>query len=425
MGNSTSYDDIQRIRRFQHGDKQAFSELFALYKNAVFFFGMQRYHHDEEQAEQLVYSVFSYVYRQIHKIKEADVFSIWLYQIAYRYGNSNEGNHQIQHQNVFPDYCTVIDEANVSPLNPDELNKSMNLLYAAINRMSDNLRIMGYLRYYETYSMKELHTITDLPESQMDMQLKAFCQFLQTALAQAGFAETACVRMLATPNLVLYYHAFMQDYESGCDVVIDDIYRYMANEKSGNYRALFLRLSRFIKAMLILLPLLCLPFLGQLQIGQVDNLETAQFTEVVYAQEWTYEPVQLHVKTSDEDYDALYVNGTPSLIIPVNGTYELQMLKNGVVLDTRTIQIDCIDRDSPIVINEDVQNGIMTLWVEDEGSGIDDEEIVFFVDHRKHEVQFDEIEKSIKIELQFEGDQRLQIADKLGNTRIIDIPVKR
>ena len=82
-GKETSWDDSQRslVQRAQHGDEQAFADLFQMHQKRVYSVCLIMTK-DVAEAEDLTQEAFLQVFRAIGSFRGDAAFSTWLYRIA-------------------------------------------------------------------------------------------------------------------------------------------------------------------------------------------------------------------------------------------------------------------------------------------------------------------------------------------------------
>ncbi len=71
----------QLIEQAKSGDKEAFTEIFARYRDKIFGY-LFRYVRDYHKAEDLVIETFLFAYKRLNTYTEQGKFSSWLYKIA-------------------------------------------------------------------------------------------------------------------------------------------------------------------------------------------------------------------------------------------------------------------------------------------------------------------------------------------------------
>lgn len=82
MGETPKDHDLERLI-FQSvaGDQKAFAQLVQRYHNRLHFY-IARLIHDADHAEDILQEVWMAAYRQLPKLRSAEAFQVWIYQIA-------------------------------------------------------------------------------------------------------------------------------------------------------------------------------------------------------------------------------------------------------------------------------------------------------------------------------------------------------
>jgi RNA polymerase sigma-70 factor (ECF subfamily) len=79
--NNISETELELLRKAQHGDEKAFTELYRRYNEMVFSFAL-KVCRNKEKAEETLQDTFINVYRKLHQFKGTSKFSSWLYSIV-------------------------------------------------------------------------------------------------------------------------------------------------------------------------------------------------------------------------------------------------------------------------------------------------------------------------------------------------------
>jgi len=69
------------VHRCQSGDRRAFEELFEMYQPRLKYY-LRRLDTEDARIDDTLQDIWLAVFRKIHKLKDAQVFSVWLYRIA-------------------------------------------------------------------------------------------------------------------------------------------------------------------------------------------------------------------------------------------------------------------------------------------------------------------------------------------------------
>lgn len=75
-------DDTELVERLQHGDVEAFDQIYAKYSGKLYAFGL-KYNRSTVEAEELVQSVFLKLWENAGHLKKESQFKSYLFTIAY------------------------------------------------------------------------------------------------------------------------------------------------------------------------------------------------------------------------------------------------------------------------------------------------------------------------------------------------------
>jgi RNA polymerase sigma-70 factor, ECF subfamily len=172
------------IRRAQRGDREAFSEIYALYSPKIYAYLLRHVGGDPDLAQDLTSDVFLKVMEHVGTYRFKDVpFSSWLYRIAH--------NRVVDHYRRAPKLQPVALEGEESAEKSASLDVSWLLnrkvLYDAIGLLTPEQRNVVVLRLLQSRSIAETAHAMGRSED-------AIKQLQRRALATLG-------RILQTPTL--------------------------------------------------------------------------------------------------------------------------------------------------------------------------------------------------------------------------------
>lgn len=428
MKSDNNYLDIQYVNRFRNGDEAAFEVIFKHYKNHIYYMGMQFFHHDSERAKDLVQNTFSEVYTHIGKLKSSEAFYVWMNRIAYR-----QGCNMLRYHSKDSTYYTtdteetfmetqVSDNQKVDIVTEIQKKEAIEIILSSLNEMEEDKRLVGYLRYFEELSLKEISEITGMPENTVGSHLHRIKAKLKKTLISKGFTSSSCLGLLMVPNLISYFHDFVN-----MDAPVQGISTDSVKIKAKKYttKSMDMKWMNIAKATLgftTVLSVTSVAVIPMVKQNDTQTLEAAEFTNITYNQEITNAPVSITVKTSSQNYDAILLNDSADLTAKSNGTYELNLMKNGAVIDSEYITITSIDRDIPQVVNEAYIDDDIVFTIRDDLSGVNFDTVRYFEqDGVSIQVEKDEILGTITLPVEERRDARLQVTDFAGNVLEVKI----
>ncbi len=69
------------VQRCRHGDRAAFEELFEIYQPRLKYY-VRRLDNGDTNVDDILQDIWLRVFKKIHKLKDAQSFTVWLYRIA-------------------------------------------------------------------------------------------------------------------------------------------------------------------------------------------------------------------------------------------------------------------------------------------------------------------------------------------------------
>jgi RNA polymerase sigma-70 factor, ECF subfamily len=180
-------DDKKSIQKYLAGDEAAFSELLRKYLKPVYNF-LYRLTADTSTLDDLAQTTFIKAWRNIKKFDQERNFKTWLYAIAkntaYDYFKKKktipfanftdaEGNNKLEN----------ISDTDILPLELLEKADAAKTLETALDKISDQYRLVLTMHYKEDLTLQEIAEILNLPyntiKSQHQRGLKALRQILE------------------------------------------------------------------------------------------------------------------------------------------------------------------------------------------------------------------------------------------------------
>lgn len=174
-------EDICLIARFLDGSESAFEELFRKHQAQLFSVSL-RFLGNRTEAEDAVQEAFLDIYQGLSRFKGQSSFLTWAYSItvrrcmtrmrkAARHGELSQALYESPGKHS-PDIDRI-------------------LVQEAVDKLSDNHRIVLILKYYEQLSMQEIAEILGYGVAQVKMRLHRARNALRNLLSQTIGDETS------------------------------------------------------------------------------------------------------------------------------------------------------------------------------------------------------------------------------------------
>ncbi len=161
--------DNELVKRVQQGDKSAFDILVQKYQQKVVNL-ISRFVSDQSECYDVAQDTFIKAYRALDKFRGDSQFYTWLYRIAA----NTAKNHLASRGRKSPKYSVDVDDAehfngesglkdNTTPENLLMTEEIKRTIYAAIDKLPEDLKSAITLRELEGLSYEEIADVMDCP----------------------------------------------------------------------------------------------------------------------------------------------------------------------------------------------------------------------------------------------------------------------
>ncbi len=164
-------DDSYYIGKVLNGQTDEFANLINKHKEMVFSIARQ-ITRNREDAEEITQDVFLKAFRKLGSFRQASRFSTWLYRIAYNETISRVRKREIQTVELEDQYTGSITEEEVQNelAGLDEAEQKA-LIDNALNRLTDEDRILVTMFYLQEQSIHEISMITGMTDTNVKVKL--------------------------------------------------------------------------------------------------------------------------------------------------------------------------------------------------------------------------------------------------------------
>jgi len=161
--------DSELVKRVQQGDKAAFDILVLKYQQKVVNL-ISRFVSDQSECYDVAQETFIKAYRALGKFRGDSQFYTWLYRIAA----NTAKNHLASRSRKTPKYSVDVEDAehftgesglkdNTTPENLLLTEEIKQTVYAAIDKLPEDLKSAITLRELEGLSYEEIAEVMDCP----------------------------------------------------------------------------------------------------------------------------------------------------------------------------------------------------------------------------------------------------------------------
>jgi RNA polymerase sigma-70 factor (ECF subfamily) len=176
----------QLIARCLAGEQIAYVALYNRYSGMVYRLAFSLLRH-EQDAEEVLQDSFEYAFRRLGSYDPARAgFKTWLYRITISRCRNKRRRKWLPTLSIsqLNDHDKQLsDQETVAPEQYALLNDRQQAVWKALGRLSNKLREVAVLRYYNGLQYSEIAAILDIPtktaESRMRLAHKALRDFLE------------------------------------------------------------------------------------------------------------------------------------------------------------------------------------------------------------------------------------------------------
>lgn len=365
-------EDIKvSIKKWKNGNEEAYAQVYEHYYRYVYYIAYQ-FFNNHEKAQDALQNAFLEAYHKIGTLKDINTFPAWIKKITYRkclnmvtydkkdalyYVNANDEDKQFDEKEPknIPITVTKI-----------QLDEAMNLVISRLSQLEEKKRVIGYLRFLEGYTAREIGELMNINTDTVGSHIKRIKMDLKGQLENANFTPKECLSILNVSSLVTVYQAH-QNNKYG-----------LLNSKKIN------KIPRKINipnqwVNVVIKTCITATVIGGGTVAVITNKEEAkqylnevfevspipQITSIDYNKEITNKAVELTVKATSNNYDQIYINENCTNSISENGAYSISIRKDNKIIDEKQMIITNIDTDSPWISKKEETNEKMILYVED------------------------------------------------------------
>jgi len=173
------------ISRCLAGEEMAYVALYNQYAGMIYRLCYSLLQHRED-AEEVLQDSFEYAFRKLANYDaNKSAFKTWLYQIAV------SRCHNKRRRKWLPTFSLnqlvnqdVTDTDSPTPAETMQLTEQQQVVWTAIQELSDKLRATAVLRYYEGFSYVEIGQILGIPTKTAESRMRLAHNALRKSLAE-------------------------------------------------------------------------------------------------------------------------------------------------------------------------------------------------------------------------------------------------
>lgn len=442
------------VSKCKNGDSQAFADLYSLTYQKVYFLSLSILK-DESMAEDAVQEVFLIVLKSIDKLEKPKLFLAWLNKITYNHCIKEISKlkklGEVNSDNVLP---IVSDNSkDTNPLESYIVKESNNELMSLINKLSSIHATILVLKYFDELKISEIAYILNISEGTVKSRLSNAKKNLYKVYSEErggyrkihGFMLFTLFGKASNDNLLALNSSkdILSNVLFKSHFNVGKSFKFKISPKYGVSKPISWALTTSIVVTTSVIGFYEItkhPFSNTSNDSQktklVDSLDNINIF-ISDTSKLTNKPIlvdiqlkdksvvdDMHIQSSNsEKILGSYINqSTYRFQIIENGDYKLSIgLKNHSTV-VREFKINCIDTDSPDILNYTYNNNEIVINLKDSRAGVDFNNIYLEDSNgKKLEIKsINENESSIVVEIS-NLPLYLTIYDTLGNKAVYNI----
>ncbi|WP_394883873.1 RNA polymerase sigma factor [Clostridium tertium] len=413
---------LRSVKAFKSGDKKSFEIIYKLTYKKVYFFSLS-ITKDSELTKDIVQEIYVNVFKYIGSLKDEKLFIPWLNQITYNTTKRELGKLSKKPLNITDEeiQTKLIDENN--PMLKCIEDESAKELIQSILNLKEKYRTVLILKYFNNYKIKDMAELLHCPEGTIKSRLNTAKEVLKDKLAQK---YSKAIVLLGFSFIVS--SALTKTAEASVIGV----------EPSGGKDSLLERKLKnlHISKNFFIGVIMSIIMISIIIASNINKEYREKNATVEYDTGFTNKSIEVSIKINNlEKNDTVKVISTNNeeiamkkvteelflVTIESNGSYNL--IINEEIMSN--INIDNIDKEAPIVKENNNNGEILELVLSDNLSGVDYDKLeVTLEDNKKiNSINVDKSTNKISIDLT-KGTKYLKIFDNVGNTSTYRIDIE-
>lgn len=409
------------VEQFLAGDLEAFSFIYKIYKDSVYYFAVSITKNTAD-AEEVVQETFLKVYHKVSQLEDLNKFHSWIFSITYN---------TALNMNRRKSYTLVSYEDTVAMGEEDkqlegasenyDKKELVEIIGERFTQLPPDLFAVAKLRYFEELKIREIADILEVSDTIIKRRLRKVKDYMVPELQKHGitpekYFSFGSIPIIAKGLEYLYTQNTMQG-EFNRELLAQSVVEETVPKTPKS--------TRFIK-------LVAVGAVGMVAVGAVGITQSTPSTlsieKLSYSEEPTNQSVLVSVEMNrsprNDSIDVYYENepiyfevdgATLTFNANDNGSYKVQTSDS-----EQEFTIDNIDKVAPELVNADYDGNTLTLDISDNHNDIDYQKS--YIDYQGEKLKFDE---SMSVVYDFEGEVKIVLYDGLGNESIYQLDINK
>ncbi|MFV0393027.1 MAG: RNA polymerase sigma factor [Coprobacillaceae bacterium] len=422
------------VERFKNGDEEAFTTIYNQSYKKVYYF-VYKHCYNSEIAKDVVQNAYISAYRNKSALRDNSSFYAWVLRISYRElqkvrKKEERNTWNTERLNLNLDVNTLFEIQKDERFVLEVVEKdAVKLVFEVIGNMPDNFQDVALLRYGHDLTIKEISSILSIPVGTVKSRIYRINKIIKKELTQKDMTIDIYKSVSFMP-LVLELLSDNSSMNSGAISNIITQANMQMGKSKGFIEHLYKVLLYFLGISTACGGVAYLVFINQDSKVNKNGIapvlplvvevipEACQIVSIDYNTEYVSSSLGLNIKTNNNNYDSILVNGIDTRTISENGTYKVSLMYNQTVIDEREIVISNIDNEEPQLLSIDNEGNNYYIRLDDAFSGINDQSIVYYQNGTvSNNYTYDSKTKTISFIFVSKSTNVFYVEDKAGNWR--------
>lgn len=383
----------QAIVDFQNGNKDAFTTIYTLQYNLVFYIALQ-HTRNKEDAEDIAHNVFISIYRSLKQLDKPENFNAWMNRIVYHKFIKTIRSKQVKMRVEMENEDFEMQIPNQSGLSPkekyhyQEVVEDVNLVF---DELSLELQEVARLTFFDELTNQEIADILEIPVGTVKSRIHRIRKFAKERLKAKDYKMNVDLS-------VLFGLLFLMRINNVSSVDKSHIAGVALAAKAMDSKFGEIKVKKKLPKFAVAAgAITTIPLL-------VVSQTAIKLDSINYNDNWTNTYVDVQIKVDDSEIDhsrfKVELSGNPLPFIYSDGTYTVKVYTNGelnILLDDKlesSTQIGNIDKE-PVEVTHDTDEEYINVLMSDQLSGVNWESITVY-DHHGVSIDYDITEELMK-----------------------------
>lgn len=166
--NYKSAADEDLMQAIQHGECQAFDELYLRYNERLYYYFYRMLGHEHTIAEDFMHDLFLKIIQKPMLFDAKRDFKTWIFSSAHNMCKNEYRNRQVRSM-VYNEENTDKYLDDIEPI--ENQDKILDKIFQELNKFDESHKTAFLLKYREGFTIEEISEILELPEGTVKSRL--------------------------------------------------------------------------------------------------------------------------------------------------------------------------------------------------------------------------------------------------------------